>query len=175
VQESGLVWRDYTSPLALRPIFQSVDECGVALGATAGTFDFAIAISDPAGAQARLLLLRLRPGESTPFPLVARRQGVETAVGIPPVPRLGQGPFEILLGFARAQGRTTIEINIVRKPAGRSLYRASGSLEGEDWASGVVVLRTDSPIHPFSVAMERIFVTGRLATPPLQEEPPWHD
>jgi hypothetical protein len=126
--------------------------------------------------------LARRSTEEIPVARIREEETTRAATGpassalgdsLPPVPRLGQGPFEVVLAFETTEARTRVKVRISKKYAARSLYQAVAEIDGADWASGVLVVQTPSPVIPFSVAVDRISVLGRLAPSPGIEEAPW--
>ena len=90
-----------------------------------------------------------------------------------PVPRLGQGPFEVFLGLETQAESTVVHVRITRRHASRPLYQAWSKVAGGDWANAAVVLHTPSPVTPFSVALDRVWICGRLAPGKRMEVIPW--
>jgi serine/threonine protein kinase len=168
----SLRWDGFTAPFAFGLPFERIDDVLLSIGATTGSFDIGIILADAAG-HSRLLVLALRPTQVTERPLTAARSGEPMAgAGLPPVPRLGQGPFDIAMEFRRGASSTVIQVRISRRPSGRRVYDASCEVEGTDWGSGTIVLLTPSPVLPFSVSIDRARITGRLSGAAL-EEVPW--
>ena len=189
LEDGTLQWENFSGPFALGLEFTEVHEIRVAVGPTSGSFDLGIALVHPGGSQDRSLLLRLRPGEDTPHPLLATRSGEEirprrpgggregredlASGDLPGVPRLGQGPFEIFLSFERRARTTGITVRIVKRGGTPPFYQSDCEIEGTDWPSGVLVLLSPSFRLPFKVSLNRILVSGRLAEQPAVEEIPW--
>lgn len=198
--DGTLRWENYSRPIACSVAFERIDEIRLLVGLTRGTFDVGLILADPAGAEKRHLLLGLRPTEITPSPVLALRNnheipayrlplepagaasGETTAEGgigeAPgtlqrPVPRLGQGPYEIFLAFQTDTETTVVQVRITRRQATLPLYQARLELAGTDWASGVVVLHTPSPVKPFLVALDRWQISGRLRRGSTVEKIPW--
>jgi serine/threonine protein kinase len=182
----ALRWSTFSAPFACGLAFERIDEAQVSIGATSGTFDLGVAIVDPLGSERRYLLLRLRPADANPEPVVAFQNGEAVpikgaaggpegeAAGLPPVPRLIQGPFDVHLRFENLASKgTRLRLRISKQSASRPLYQAACDLDGTDWPSGVLVLQTPSPVGPFTVALERVLISGRLAAQPIVEEVPW--
>ena len=93
---------------------------------------------------------------------------------LPPIPRLIQGPFDVNLRFESISSKDTrLRLRISKQSASRPLYQAACELDGTDWASGVLVLQTPSPVKPFTVTLQRVLISGRLAAHPGVEEVPW--
>ena len=169
-----LHWKGFTLPFACGVAFDRIDSVEVFFGPTSGTFDLGLSLVDPAGAEKRQLLLRLRPVEVIHEPIVATRSGeAVAATSIPPVPRLLQGPYQVRLDLEESGGDTRVHVTISRRQGSRPIYDATCTLPGSDWASGVLVLRTASSIPLFEVAIERIRITGTMAEDGFIEEVPW--
>ncbi|HVR75956.1 MAG TPA: serine/threonine-protein kinase [Planctomycetota bacterium] len=189
IEEGALRWEGFSEPFACGLAFERIDEMQIAVGATSGAFDLGLSLVDPAGSERRHLSLRLRPAdaEATTAPLVARRNGEEEPIlavagsapgdsprpEMPPIPRLGQGPFQVFLELAVIGGRTRVSVRIDRK-GGVPVYHGSRDLEGVDWASGVLVIQTSTPRStPFSASLQRVVIAGALAPNALVESLPW--
>jgi hypothetical protein len=173
ISGKSLRWDGFTSPFACGLPFERIDEVLVSIGTTTGSFDLGIAIVDPSGASVRSLLLALRPAEVTERPLATTLHGEEAGgAALPPVPRLGQGPYDVTMTFRPGPSSTAVRVTIARRPSGRTVYDAACDVQGTDWASGVLVLLTPSPVKPFSVAIDRARITGVLSGDAL-EDVPW--
>jgi len=170
-----LHWKGFTLPFACGVAFDSIDSVEVLFGPTSGTFDLGLSLVDPIGAERRQLLLRLRPVEGVREPIVATRSGeAVAATPVPPVPRLGQGPYQVRLGLEAAGGDTRVHVTISRRQGSRPIYDAACTLPGSDWGSGVLVLRTASSIRGlFEASIARIRITGAIAEDGFIEEVPW--
>jgi hypothetical protein len=179
IENQTLRWDSFEEPFSLGLRFEKIDEVQVEVGAaTSGFFDLGIALVDPDGSQRRFVLLRLRPSDETPEPVLLMRSnekmGISIATPLPPVPRLlGQGPYTIFLQFQPGAAGTRLSARIDRKKDGYPIYKAACELEGTDWASGVLVLQAKSPVKPFSVALDRVVISGQLARPAGVEGVPW--
>jgi hypothetical protein len=173
-----LRWDSFEEPFSCGLRFDEVDEIQIDMGASMGFFDLGVALVDPDGSQRRFALFRLRPSDDTREPLVVMRgnesAGISITTPLPPAPRLiGQGPCTIFLEFKPSATSTRIGVRIDRKKDGSHLYRAACELDGTDWASGVVVLQTKSPLKPFSVALDRVVISGHVGRPATVEGVPW--
>ncbi|MBI4604641.1 MAG: serine/threonine protein kinase [Planctomycetes bacterium] len=176
LEKDLLRWTSFEEPFACGLRFDRIEEIQVWLGPTTGSFDLGIALADPAGSQRRFLLFRLRPGEVTPEPLLAMRSSerawYSAGTPLPPVPRLGQGPFAIFLELRPSGSSTVLSARIDRKDGAR-VYQGACELEETDWASGILVLETRSCMKPFSVSLQRVRMSGVLARAAGVEEVPW--
>lgn len=188
-----LRWDHATGPILLGLVFERVDDVRVLVGPTKGPFDLGIGIADPLAPERRSLEVRLRLMETTTHPVLALRCGAPVPVvavaeapgesvpgqdgsphGVPPpVASVGPGPFEVSISLEPAATTTRIRLRIVRRHEGRAHYRATFEVPGTDWGGGFVILRTESPVRPFTASLERLLVSGRLAADPNLEALPW--
>jgi hypothetical protein len=171
--DGTLRWENYQRPFSCGFRFEEILSVLLGVGVTTGSFDLGISIAAADGSQVRQLVLRLRPGEDTAKPIVATRGNEEVPLAheaeLSPVPRLGQGPFDIFLAFAttrdaEAEPATELTATIMRKP-GTALYVGTSKLPGTDWAKGVLTLWTQSPTRPFTVSLRKVVISGTLARP----------
>jgi len=176
VRGGALRWDSYDRPFACGLRFDLIDEVQVEVGASS-SFDLGLAIVDPLTRGGRHLLLRLRPSEETQDPLVAVRGGervMSPEARLKAIPRLlGLGPCAIFLEMKDEPQGTRVTVRLERKKDGSHVFEGSCMLPGQGWRTGVVVLQTQSPVKPFSAALDRVLIAGRLARPASVEEVPW--
>jgi serine/threonine protein kinase len=180
-KSEALRWENYESQFALAPLFEEIEEIQLGIGTTSGRFHLALTIADPLSFEHRSLMFRVRPKDGA-IPIQALRHNVEVVPQIqqsgegatlPPVPRLGSGPFKLFFNFKTLATSTRIEIRITGKTQGKDLYHVACELAGTDWTTGTILLETPSAIKPFSVGLERLVVQGRIREVTRAEEPPW--
>lgn len=178
LREGALRWQSFEAPVVLGLRFEVVEEIQVEVGAGSGACDLELSLVDAEAPSRRRLDLRLRPGEETRDPLVATLSGEpvgarDDARPLPVPHLLGQGAFTIYLELQRVDQGVLARLRLDRKKDGARIYESSQVFPGTFWSSGVVSLRSESPVKPFSAAVHRLAVSGRLARPSTLEESTW--
>lgn len=170
-----LRWDSHTQPLACRYAFRRVDEIQIHVEShTFPLFDLGIALVDPFGRNRRQLLVRLRPADPTPAPVEAllSNEKIPLVPELPEIPRLVPPPYTVIVGFTQRSESTQLNLRIKKPSEVFPIYEESCELEGTDWASGVLILKTAAWRYPFRVGLRRVVVSGELSSRPV-EEVPW--
>jgi serine/threonine protein kinase len=161
----ALEWTNYRQPLVSLHVFERIDEVRCQVLELSSSADLALLVAHPDGSSVRELALRLRQREETLEPLLALRRN--EPVPLRPSPRAApplQAPFQLSLTFVPRKGSVQIELSISSLQASRpgALHRQTLELPGEDWARGVVLLRTDSPLagEPFRCRLGKLVISG---------------
>jgi tRNA A-37 threonylcarbamoyl transferase component Bud32 len=171
--------KDLAGPAALRFPFERLDEVRIQGLRIEGRADFGVALVHPDGMRLRSLHFSLRcypPHETAgrgedlrTVPLVARRSGeaVPFGSGAPPAPRLGTGPYDLVI-ILRPEGESTrVEIIVSRSGgASEAVYSTEPGkgplLAGRDWQKGVLLLYAQSPLRRATVAIGRMVLVGLI-------------
>jgi hypothetical protein len=174
--KGALVWSNYREPIACRYPFEQVDEVQMLLGRLSGDFDLTISVVDALGSKRRRLTLCISASQATPSPITAERHGdlVEFDPPALPIPSLQRFRTKVFLELEPRDGATDLTIKIVEVETGTVKYRHRGTLPGEDWASGAVVLKTSYARPPFTLALRELVLSGRPTGSRL-EQSPWQD
>ena len=173
-----LSWVSYPDPVAFSYPFRQLDEIQLGFDRPEGRSDLAISIVDPLSNRRRSLTLRLSPSRKTPGPLEALRHGekVLPQTSLPPIPALNSkdAVYKVFLELKPGPDKTEVSIKVIELTGNQVLYSHLCELEGNDWASGAVVLQTSFYRKPCTFEFSKFLLSGTLEGTRLKEVP-WQD
>ena len=173
-----LSWVSYPDPVAFSYPFRQLDEIQLGFDRPEGRSDLAISIVDPLSNMRRSLTLRLSPSRKTPGPLEALRHGekVLPQTSLPPIPALNSkdAVYKVFLELKPGPDKTEVSIKVIELTGNQVLYSHLCELEGNDWASGAVVLQTSFYRKPCTFEFRKFLLSGTLEGTRLKEVP-WQD
>ncbi|MCH2580873.1 MAG: hypothetical protein MK133_06705, partial [Planctomycetes bacterium] len=173
-----LSWVSYPDPIAFSYPFRQLDEIQLSFDRPEGRSDLAVSIVDPLGNRRRSLTLRLSPGRKTSEPLEALRHGdkVIPQAPVPPIPALNSkdAVYKVFLELKPGQDKTSVTIKVIELTGNQVLYSHNCELDGNDWASGAVVLQTSFYRKPCTFEFRKFLLSGTLEGTRLKEVP-WQD
>ncbi len=182
LRSGNLHLADFTAPLAFSFAFERLDHVAVEINAASDDCHLQIALSHPAAASHRQLLIRLDlEHRSDAATIVAIRNGEEIAGArelrtrdgqtVSRLPRVGQPPLRLEVDFEAADGETQVLARVFRPQRPEPLFEVKRVIEGDDWVKGVPTLRCASTRGAYSLRISRVALRGRIGDTVVHQVP----